>query len=249
MDFHKPRYTPMSRRRRIYEGKAKVLYEGPGAGNADPAFQGRRDRLQRQEARGDRRQGRPQQPHLGIRVPAPQRHRGADALHPPAQHARAVDPRGRNHSARGRGAQRRGRLAGAAPRHRGRHAAAALDHRVLLQERQAQRPDGVGGAHHRLRLGDAAGDRRHHGAGHPRQRFPLRPLPRRRHPSGRLQDGNRPAVGKRHDAHRRGRRDLARFVPAVGHQDRTRSSTRTASAAISAGWSRPIPKSPSASAS
>src|SRR4051812_20450311 len=29
MDFLKPRYTPMSRRRRIYEGKAKVLYEGP----------------------------------------------------------------------------------------------------------------------------------------------------------------------------------------------------------------------------
>jgi phosphoribosylaminoimidazole-succinocarboxamide synthase len=28
MDF-KLRYTPMSRRRRIYEGKAKVLYEGP----------------------------------------------------------------------------------------------------------------------------------------------------------------------------------------------------------------------------
>src|SRR5262245_9552595 len=32
MDFLKPRYTPMSRRRRIYEGKAKVLYEGPEAG-------------------------------------------------------------------------------------------------------------------------------------------------------------------------------------------------------------------------
>ena len=29
MDFLKSRYTPMSRRRRIYEGKAKVLYEGP----------------------------------------------------------------------------------------------------------------------------------------------------------------------------------------------------------------------------
>jgi len=26
MDINKPRYTPMSRRRRIYEGKAKVLY-------------------------------------------------------------------------------------------------------------------------------------------------------------------------------------------------------------------------------
>src|SRR5207247_11187193 len=32
MDIHKPRYTPMSRRRRIYEGKAKVLYEGPETG-------------------------------------------------------------------------------------------------------------------------------------------------------------------------------------------------------------------------
>ena len=32
MDFQKSRYTPMSRRRRIYEGKAKVLYEGPEPG-------------------------------------------------------------------------------------------------------------------------------------------------------------------------------------------------------------------------
>ena len=32
MDFNKTRYTPMSRRRRIYEGKAKVLYEGPEPG-------------------------------------------------------------------------------------------------------------------------------------------------------------------------------------------------------------------------
>ncbi len=32
MDFLKSRYVPMSRRRRIYEGKAKVLYEGPEPG-------------------------------------------------------------------------------------------------------------------------------------------------------------------------------------------------------------------------
>jgi len=32
MDHSKPRYTPMNRRRRIYEGKAKVLYEGPEPG-------------------------------------------------------------------------------------------------------------------------------------------------------------------------------------------------------------------------
>ncbi len=32
MDFKNPRYTPMSCRRRIYEGKAKILYEGPEPG-------------------------------------------------------------------------------------------------------------------------------------------------------------------------------------------------------------------------
>jgi phosphoribosylaminoimidazole-succinocarboxamide synthase len=32
MDFRKTRYTPMSRRRKIYEGKAKILYEGPEPG-------------------------------------------------------------------------------------------------------------------------------------------------------------------------------------------------------------------------
>ena len=32
MDFNNTRYIPMSRRRRIYEGKGKVLYEGPEPG-------------------------------------------------------------------------------------------------------------------------------------------------------------------------------------------------------------------------
>jgi phosphoribosylaminoimidazole-succinocarboxamide synthase len=32
MDFLKPRYNPMKSRRRIYEGKAKVLFEGPEPG-------------------------------------------------------------------------------------------------------------------------------------------------------------------------------------------------------------------------
>ena len=137
---------------------------GPRAGNPHPAFQGRRDRLQRQETRDHRRQGRPQQPHLRICVSEPECYRRADAFHSPAQHARAVDPRGRDHPARSRRAQCRRRLAGQAPRHRGRHAAAALHHRVLLQERRARRSDGLRGAHHRLRLGQPAGNRRHHGA-------------------------------------------------------------------------------------
>ena len=32
MDILKPRYVPMNRRRRIYEGKAKILFEGPEPG-------------------------------------------------------------------------------------------------------------------------------------------------------------------------------------------------------------------------
>ncbi len=51
------------------------------------------------------------------------------------------------------------------------------------------------------------------------------------------------------DAHRRRRRDLARTPAGCGTSRPTTSSTRTVSAAIWAGWSRPIPKWPSASAS
>src|SRR5690606_3023643 len=32
MDLSKQRYVPMNRRRRIYEGKAKILFEGPEPG-------------------------------------------------------------------------------------------------------------------------------------------------------------------------------------------------------------------------
>ncbi len=44
--------------------------------------------------------------------------------------------------------------------------------------------------------------------GHPGQRFPLRPVHGRRHPAGRFQDRVRPAVRGRDDAHRRRRRDF-----------------------------------------
>ena len=45
MDHLKPRLIPINRRRRIYEGKAKVLYEGPEPGTLHPALQGRRHRI------------------------------------------------------------------------------------------------------------------------------------------------------------------------------------------------------------
>ncbi len=249
MDFLKPRYIPMSRRRRIYEGKAKVLYEGPEPGTLiqhfkddATAFNAKKHEVIDGKGVLNNRISEYVFQHLNdIGVPTHFIRR----LNMREQLIREVEIIPLEVVVRNVAA---GSLSRAA-RHRGGHAAAALDHRILLQERPAQRSDGVGRAHHRVRLGHAAGDRRHHGARHPRQRLPLRAVPRRRHPPGRLQDGVRPAVGKRSDADRRGGRDLARSRAGCGTSSRTRSSTRTASAATSAGCSRPIPKWPSGSAS
>ena len=71
---------------------------------------------------------------------------------------------------------------------------APLDHRILLQERPARRSDGVGGAHHRVQLGEPPGDRRHHAHGDPHQRLPVGPLPRHRHQARRLQGRVRPPL-------------------------------------------------------
>ena len=53
----------------------------------------------------------------------------------------------------------------------------------------------------------------------------------------------RPAVGERPDAHRARRRDQPGQLPPVGRRDQRTSSTRTASAATWAAWSRPIRRS------
>ncbi len=65
-----------------------------------------------------------------------------------------------------------------------------------------------------LRLGHAAGPRRHGGADPARERLPVRPVPRLRHQADRLQDRVRPALRGRHGPDRAGRRDQPRFVPA-----------------------------------
>ena len=46
------------RRKKVYEGKAKILYEGTEPGTLIQYFGRRRDRLQRAEARHHRGQGR-----------------------------------------------------------------------------------------------------------------------------------------------------------------------------------------------
>ena len=249
MDINKPRYIPMSRRRRIYEGKAKVLYEGPEPGTLiqhfkddATAFNAKKHEVIEGKGVLNNRISEYVFQHLNdIGVPTHFIRR----LNMREQLIREVEIIPLEVVVRNV-------AAGSLATRLGIEEGTQLPRSIIefyYKNDAAQRPDGVGGAHHRVRLGDAAGDRRHHGARHPRQRLPVRPVPRRRHPPGRLQDGMRPAVGKRPDADRGGRRDLARTPAGCGTSSRTTSSTRTASAATSAGCSRPTPTSPSGSAS
>ena len=99
-------------------GQGQDPVRGPRARHPRPVLQGRRHRLQRAEEGHHHRQGRAQQPHQRIPDDAAERDRRAHPLHPPPEHARAADPRGGDHPARDRGAQRRRRQPLDAPRHR-----------------------------------------------------------------------------------------------------------------------------------
>ena len=239
----------MSRRRKVYEGKAKVLFEGPEPGTLIQYFKDDADRLQQPEAGHHHRQGRAQQPDLRAPDAAPRGDRHPDALRAPPQHARAADQGGRDHPARGGGQERRRGLARQALRHGGGHRAAALDRRVLLQVRRARGPDGQRGAHHRVRLGELPGHRRDPQPLLAHQRLPDRPVRRHRPAPDRLQARVRAALGGRGHAHRAGRRDQPGQLPPVEHRAPTRSSTRTASGAISATSRKATRRSRAASAS
>ena len=56
----------MNRRRRIYEGKAKILYEGPEPGTLIQHFKDDATAFNAKKHEVDRRQGRAQQPHLRV---------------------------------------------------------------------------------------------------------------------------------------------------------------------------------------
>ena len=186
-----------SRRRQIYEGKAKILYEGPEPGTLIQYF--------KDDATAFNAQKRGTISGKGVLNNRISEHiftaladdRRPDPLHPPPQHARAADPPGRDHPDRGGRPQRRRRLAVQAPGDRGRHAAAAHDHRILLQGRCARRPDDRRRAYRLLRLGQPGRDERHRRHGDPGERLHVRHVRRDRHPPGRLQARVRPDLGRR----------------------------------------------------
>ena len=78
MDFHKPRYTPMSRRRRIYEGKAKVLYEGPEPGTLIQHFKDDATAFNAKKHEVIEGKGVLNKSNRRIRIPTPQRYRGPE---------------------------------------------------------------------------------------------------------------------------------------------------------------------------
>jgi phosphoribosylaminoimidazole-succinocarboxamide synthase len=112
----------MARRKKVYEGKAKILYEGPEPGTLvqyfkDDATAFNAEKRATIEGKGVLNNRLSEFFMTGLNAMW-----RADPFHPPHQHARAADPRGRDHPARGGGAQRRGGLDLQAPRHRGGHA-------------------------------------------------------------------------------------------------------------------------------
>ena len=163
----------MARRRLVYEGKAKILYEGP---EPDTLIQYFKD-----EATAFNAQKKATIEGKGVLNNRLSEHfmTGLNAVGVPTHFIRRLNMREqlirmvemiplevvvRNYAAG---------LAVQAARHPRGPAAAAADHRVLLQGRRAGRPDGLRGAYHRLQLGEPAGHRRHDRAGAAGERLPL----------------------------------------------------------------------------
>ena len=122
----------MARRRQLYEGKAKVLFEGPEPGTLvqyfkDDASNGKDGKTGTITGKGvlNNRISEYLMMRLDeIGVPT-------HFVRPP-QYARAAHPRSRDHPAARRGPQRGRRVAVYAPWHSGRHPPAAQHHRILL---------------------------------------------------------------------------------------------------------------------
>ena len=239
----------MSRRKQVYEGKAKVLFEGPEPGTLVQYFKDDATAFNNQKKGTITGKG-----VLNNRISEFLMTRLAE-IGIPTHFVRRLNMREQlvreveiipievvvRNVAAGSLAERFGIAEGTR--------AAALDRRVLLQERRARRSDGVRRAHHRLRLGDDAGSRRDHADVAADQRFPDRPVPRHRHQAGRLQARVRPALSTTTRCGSCLPTRSARTIAGCGTSRPTRRWTRTASARISAASRRPIRKSRAASAS
>ena len=218
MDFLKPRLHPMSRRRRIYEGKAKVLYEGPEPGTLIQHFKDDATAFNAKKHEVIDGKG-----VLNNRI-SEYLFQRLNEIGVPTHFIRRLNMREqliREVEIIPLEVVVRNVAAGSLSQRLGIEEGTQLPRSIIeFYYKNDALNDPMVSEEHITAFGwaDAAGDRRHHGARDPRQRFPDRPVPRRRHPPGGFQDRMRPAVGRRHHADRRGRRDQPGFLPPVGHQ-------------------------------
>ena len=157
----------MARRKKVYEGKAKILYEGPEPGTLvqyfkdDGAPTSRRRAPAAVEGKGVLNNRLSEFFMSGLNAD-----RRADAFHPPHQHARTTGADGRDHPAGGGGAQLRRRArcrsGWAFPKAR---RCRARSWNTIYKDDKLGDADGGRRAYRRLRLGQPAGSGRHDGAG------------------------------------------------------------------------------------
>jgi phosphoribosylaminoimidazole-succinocarboxamide synthase len=210
----------MARRKLIYEGKAKILYEGPEPGTIVQYFKD--DATAFNAEKHDVIEGKGVLNNRSVRVlhDRAQQHRRADPFHPPAQHARTAGPRGGDHPA------------GVVVRN---FAAGSMSKRLGIDEgTQLPRPI-IEFSFKDDALGDPLVTEEHIMAFNWASQQDLDDIValalrvndflsgvmlRRRHPARRFQDRGRPGLGRRLSAADRRRRDQPRQLPAVGHRDR-----------------------------
>ncbi len=187
----------MSRRRQIYEGKAKILYEGPEPGTLIQYFKDDATAFNAQKKGTISGKGvinNRISEHIFLAAPD---------IGVPTHFIRRLNMREQlirqveivpievvvRNVAAGSLTKRLGIEEGTQlPAH---------DHRILLQGRCARRSDDLRRAYRLLRLGQPGRDARHRRHGDPRERLHVRHVRRDRHPPGRLQAGVRPHLGRR----------------------------------------------------
>ena len=234
MDFLQPRLLRMNRRRRIYEGKAKILYEGPEPGTLiqhfkddATAFNAKKHEIIDGKGVVNNRISE----YLFQRL---------NEIGVPTHFVRRLNPREqlvREVEIIPLEVVVRNVAAGSLATRLGIEEGTQLPRSIIeFYYKNDALNDPMVSEEHITAFGWAAPQetRRHHGAGDSRQRLPDRPVSRRRHPAGRFQDRVRAAVGRRQHAHRRRRRDFPRFVPAVGHEDQRQDGQGPLSARTSA---------------
>jgi len=204
MDHLKPRLIPMNRRRRIYEGKAKVLYEGPEPGTLIQHFKDDATAFNAKKHEVIDGKG-----VLNNRI-SEFVFQNLNDIGVPTHFIRRLNMREqliREVEIVPLEVVVRNVAAGSLSTRLGIEEGTQLPRSIIeFYYKNDELNDPMVSEEHITAFGcEPTGNRRHHVARDSGQRFPIRAFPWGRHKACRFQDGMRPAMGRRYDAHRRRR--------------------------------------------